>query len=118
MRYANFEVSLEGNARADVSVVTFEGDGGGDLENVNRWRQQIGLPAANAKELRTLVLPIQCQSGRILMVDLQSPQGDLLAGWIRNAERCWFFKLTASGSIPEMEKEHFIKFLRSVSLRP
>ncbi len=39
MRYASFTAAEENGQTADISVVTFPGDGGSDLENVNRWRQ-------------------------------------------------------------------------------
>ena len=47
MRYASFTSETNGE-KADISVVTFAGDGGSDADNVNRWRQQIGLPAAES----------------------------------------------------------------------
>ena len=31
------------NQDVDISVTTFPGDVGGELMNINRWRQQIGL---------------------------------------------------------------------------
>ena len=44
MRYASFAAEKNGE-KADISVVTFPGDGGSDADNVNRWRQQFGLAA-------------------------------------------------------------------------
>src|SRR6476620_11392382 len=48
MRYASFAVEKNGE-KADISVVTFPGDGGNDSDNVNRWRQHRGLPAVGAE---------------------------------------------------------------------
>jgi hypothetical protein len=48
MRYASFAAPSDSNGKIDISVVTFPGDGGDDLGNINRWRQQLGLPPADA----------------------------------------------------------------------
>ena len=51
MRYASFSVSGEEGGKIDISVVTFPGEGGSNADNVNRWRQQIGLAPLNDKRL-------------------------------------------------------------------
>ena len=58
MRYASFAAETNGE-KADISVVTFAGDGGSDADNVNRWRQQIGLPAVEAGALDSMIVPVQ-----------------------------------------------------------
>jgi len=57
MRYASFAVEKNGE-KADISVVTFPGVGGNDIDNVNRWRQQIGLPAVGAEVLKPMITPV------------------------------------------------------------
>src|SRR5262245_48698828 len=47
MRVASFSVP----GKAEMSVVTLPGDAGGELANVNRWRNQIGLPPLDQKAL-------------------------------------------------------------------
>ena len=39
--------------KIDISVVTFPGDGGSDADNINRWRQQIGLPQRQKRAPRS-----------------------------------------------------------------
>jgi hypothetical protein len=43
MRYASFTAEANGE-KADISVVTFAGDGGNDADNVNRWRRKSVCP--------------------------------------------------------------------------
>ncbi len=69
MRYASFTVG-ENSEKADISVITFPGDGGNDLDNVNRWRQQIGLPAIDAAGLNAMVSPISANEVGFSTVDL------------------------------------------------
>ena len=59
MRYASFTSADDTGSKIDISVVTFPGDGGNDLDNVNRWRQQIGLPPADESALSAVVVPLK-----------------------------------------------------------
>ena len=52
MRYASFTSADDTGGKIDISIVTFPGDGGNDLDNVNRWRQQIGLTPADESALQ------------------------------------------------------------------
>src|SRR5436309_1348724 len=45
MRRASFRVKGGNGNEADVSVMVLPGNAGGDLNNVNRWRGQVGLAA-------------------------------------------------------------------------
>ena len=42
-RYATLAITGADGAKGELAVTHFPGDVGGDLANVNRWRQQIGL---------------------------------------------------------------------------
>jgi hypothetical protein len=113
MRYASFAAEKNGEM-ADISVVTFAGDGGSDADNVNRWRQQIGLPAAEAGALDSMVVPVQGGEISFSTVDMSGATARVLAGWTRHDGRVWFFKLTGPKTAVEQEKSNFVKFLQSV----
>ena len=51
MRAASFRVAGKDGKQADVSVVPLPGLAGSDLDNVNRWRGQVGLPGVSEAEL-------------------------------------------------------------------
>jgi hypothetical protein len=114
MRYASFTVAGENNQTADLSVVTFPGDGGSDADNVNRWRQQIGVAPADAAGIQALITPMKTGDGSFSMVDITGANARVLAGWIRRDERTWFFKLSGPKEVIETEKPKFVEFLQSV----
>ena len=118
MRYASFAVTNDGGESADISVSTFGGEGGGDLENVNRWRQQIGLEAIGAGELKGMIVPVPCKDGEILTVDMTGREARILAGWARVDGKSWFFKLAGAKQLSEAQKGNFVKFLQSVQFHP
>jgi hypothetical protein len=113
MRYASFTVEKNGE-KADISVVTFAGDGGSDADNINRWRQQIGLPAAEPSALNATIVSVKAGEITFSTVDLAAETARMLAGWTRRDGRAWFFKLTGPKAIVEQEKPKFIAFLQSV----
>jgi hypothetical protein len=59
LRYASFVATGEDGEKTDISVVTFPGDGGSDLDNVNRWRQQVGLAAVDESDLSSTVAHLE-----------------------------------------------------------
>jgi hypothetical protein len=114
MRYASFTAASVTGDKIDISVVTFPGDGGSDAENINRWRQQIGLAAADASTLKSTVVPVKSNDTDFLSIDMTGANSRLLAAWARRDGRTWFFKVTGPGAAVEKEKPKFMKFLQSV----
>ena len=113
MRYASFAVEANGE-KADISVVTFPGDGGSDTDNVNRWRQQIGLPGVDSNALKSMMAPVHAGDLHIDTVDMAGAKARVVAGWVRHDGRAWFFKLTGPATVVEREKPRFVTFLQSV----
>jgi hypothetical protein len=113
MRYASFGVEKNGE-KADISIVTFPGDGGNDMDNINRWRQQIGLPAVGAEVLKSMIAPVHAGDMHLDSVDMSSTNARVLAAWTRQAGRAWFFKMSGPSALVEEEKPKFVAFLESI----
>jgi hypothetical protein len=111
MRYASFTAEKNGE-KADISVVTFPGDGGSDADNVNRWRQQIGLGPVDSVD--AIIIPLHAGEIHFSTVDIAGATARVLAGWTRHDGRTWFFKMTGPPAIVEQEKSKFMAFLQSV----
>jgi hypothetical protein len=114
MRYASFAVTGSGAEKVDISVVTFPGDGGDDLGNINRWRQQIGLAGLEAAAAHSMITPVKGAGTEFSAVDFAGANSRVMAAWIRRDDRTWFFKLTGPTAAVEKEKPNFVKFLQSV----
>ena len=108
MRYASFAVPAD---HVDISVVTLPGDGGDDLGNINRWRQQLGLPPSNAN---TSVVPLKTNETTFSTIDIVGTNTRTVAAWTRKDGHAWFFKLTGPSNGVEKEKPNFVKFVQSV----
>src|SRR4051812_7269661 len=67
MRVASYRVKGKEGKMADVSVVPLAGMAGRDIDNVNRWRSQIGLAPVGEVELAKLAEAVQIggQEGKL-----------------------------------------------------
>jgi hypothetical protein len=113
MRYASFNAGGN-NDKIDISIVTFPGEGGSDADNVNRWRQQIGLPPMSPAAIATQVAPLKSSEASFSSVDIAGANARTLAAWTRREGHVWFFKATGPSVAVEKEKQNFVKFVQSI----
>jgi hypothetical protein len=114
MRYASFAARDAKAGKVDISVVTFPGDGGDDLQNINRWRQQIGLPGLDEKAAGALTTSIKNATVPFSAVDFAGANSRLVAAWARRDGHVWFIKMTGPATAVEEQKPNFQKFVESV----
>lgn len=114
MRYATFSLVAADGAKGEMAVTHFPGDVGGDLENVNRWRQQVSLPPVDQAGMKALVTQITAGPKNISLIDITGAQSRLVAGWTRHGTETWFFKFTGPDALVGAEKAKFTAFLESV----
>jgi hypothetical protein len=115
---ARFVIQGGGDAVALVNVSKLDGDGGGLLPNVNRWRGQLGLGPIT--EAEAAALPTFDASGvKAVMADLtgtdpKSGKSARLVGVIvpQNGQT-WFYKLMGDVNVVGAQKDAFIQFVQS-----
>ena len=121
MRVASFTVTNADGKQADVSIVPLSGMGGGDFANVNRWRGQVGLPAASDDELQSAAEDVTASGQPAKLYDLAGKNPDnskpsrILAAIQHRGDTSWFFKMMGDGDLVEQQKPAFITFLKSLS---
>jgi hypothetical protein len=114
MRVASFKVPGQNGDALDVSISNLSGNGGGDLLNVNRWRQQVGLSPITEEEMKKQVVPVKAKNAQVQTLDLSGGQRRMLVGWALVGGKTWFFKVTGSDALATSQKDNFTKFLQSV----
>ncbi len=125
MRLGSFKVSGQNGKEADVSVVSLPGVAGGDLANVNRWRDQLKLSPIDANALLQSAEHIKANGHDFLVVDLvsESPISErddkvrILAAILNENDRSWFVKMTGEDQLVASQKTAFVGFLRSLAIR-
>jgi hypothetical protein len=121
MRVASFKINSADGKQADVSVVPLPGMAGGDSPNVNRWRGQVGLPAASDADLQASAENVDAGGQPAQLYDLagQNPASGTssrILGVIQHRDgTTWFYKMTGDADLIEQQKPAFIAFLKSLS---
>jgi len=121
-RAATFAIAGKDGQRAEAAVIAFPGMGGTDLEFVNLWRQQLGLPPLTSEELPKLVQSVNIAGADGKLFDLT---GTTKAASEQAADRImvalqkqdgvsWFIKLTGPSALVEQQKPAFLSFLKSL----
>lgn len=118
MRKGSFLVKGEGDEAADLSITAFPGDVGGELANVNRWRNQLQLPPLDPASLAGAVTRQQSNGLSFTIVDLAGAGGAsgqrMLGAIVPYDGATWFFKLTGPDAVVSREKPAFLSFLNTV----
>lgn len=123
MRVASFHVRGEAAKQADVSVVPLPGMAGGDLNNVNRWRGQVGLASVSEDELSKLAQAVEVggQSAQLYDQAGENPASGektrILAVVLHREGTAWFFKMTGDDALVAQQKPAFIEFLKSLTFQ-
>ncbi len=110
---------------ADVSVIDLAGNSGGLLENVNRWRGQIGLPpSASEEEAKSASFEIQGSditwTAFRLVGDEAGESGkaqSMLVALYRQPDRVWFVKIQGPVKLVADEESRFTEFVKSLKLK-
>ncbi len=91
----------------------------GDVaSNVNRWRGQVGLPAASADEIAAEVQVLQAGGRSVNYIEIYNEEGGkgIIAAIVDLAPKYWYF--TAKGTVDELQAHaaDIRKFLESVKI--
>lgn len=119
MRRAAYRIT-DGDQTAEVTVITLPGQAGNLLSNVNRWRDQIGLPPLDAAglepQLQTRVVNGQ-QAHYVYLIgpEASTDRRATAAAMLLLDDVSWFFKLTGPADLVQQELGRFDSFVASVT---
>lgn len=122
MRKATFIIpGDQAGEQAELSVAAFPGDVGGNLANVNRWRQQLQLAPISAAELESALTHLHAGDLHIDVAELLGPAAAdgksrqrVLGAIVPHNGATWFFKLTGPDTLVTREKDAFLAFLQTL----
>ena len=105
----------------EIAVSAFPGQVGGNLANVNRWREQLGLAPTTQGELDDKLHPFgdeQSVHGWTLRIDTPAGRG-MIAAIVRAAdvERTWFVRAEAGAASLDAHEQELRDFAMSFELR-
>ncbi|MEZ6185897.1 MAG: hypothetical protein R3F62_12920 [Planctomycetota bacterium] len=100
MRFATLHAPA-GDGPLDVAVFRFPGEAGGLLANVNRWRDQLGLPAVSEAELPTILTQVEPGVLAIDWAPAAAGGQGLLGAIVSLPQETWFLK--APGTADQLD---------------
>ena len=118
MRKGSYAVPGDGGAEADLSITAFPGDVGGEVANVNRWRNQLQLPPLDDTAVAAAVTRVARNGLKFTLVDFAStgsaaPQR-IVGAMVPVEGATWFFKLMGPDAAVAKAKPAFEAFLATV----
>ncbi|TWT89678.1 hypothetical protein Mal64_00570 [Pseudobythopirellula maris] len=101
---------------AEVTAFVFPATGamGDPLENINRWRGEVGLAATTQEDLDTETEAIEIAGSPATYAQLVGPDQTTLAAMTQRGESVWFFKLRGPNATADAERERFREWLESI----
>lgn len=101
---------------AEVTIVALEGQAGGELANVNRWREQLGLPRVEANALSSTRAKVASPAGEIIVHELLGPNGNGVIAGIASSpgSHTWFLKLAGDSQSLSAVRENFLRWMQTL----
>jgi hypothetical protein len=114
MRVGSFLIKAADGQQADVSVIPLDGEAGGNLFNINRWRGQISLGPLSEADLPNQIQTITPAGRKMVLVNFVNKDKRLIAAIYKRGARTWFFKMSGPDALVRSAKPSFERFLASV----
>jgi len=118
MRKGSYAVPGDGGVDADLSITAFPGEVGGEVANVNRWRNQLQLPPLDDAAVAAAVTRVDRNGLKFTLVDFASagPAASqrIVGAMVPFEGATWFFKLMGPDAAVAKAKPAFEAFLATV----
>lgn len=86
------------------------------LNNVNRWRGQVGLTDLTADQLAEQVEDLQASGKTVQFTQSVGERETILGGILLDKDSAWFFKLRGPNDAAANQADNFRAFLQSIKL--
>jgi hypothetical protein len=113
VRIGNFVVPGPGTKHAEVTILSFPGDVGGELANVNRWRGEVGF-LSDITEAQITSQPATVDGSTGKLYDIVGPAGRTIVAVILRDGASWFIKLRGDNDVVASAQSTFNEFLKSI----
>jgi hypothetical protein len=116
---AKYVIQGKGDASAAVNISQLDGDGGGLLPNINRWRGQLGQPPITDDDAAKLPT-VDASGAKAVVTDFTGTdmrnggKSARLVGVLLPLDgQTWFYKLMGDPDIVSQQKDAFVAFIQS-----
>lgn len=116
-RIESFVVKGTGDKKAEISVIPLPNMGGNLLDNVNRWRSQVGQKPLSIEDLGKAGTPVKVggEDGKLYEVAGDSVEKDeptrVLGVVVDRSGTGWYFKMIGDDKLVAAQKQNFLKYI-------
>ena len=126
MRLASYAVTTSDGRSVDISVVALGEQAGTELDNVNRWRRELELPAIEEAQLASVRSAVTIGRSPAFLYDQTSATAVIdgkhkkrtLAAILPAGGMTVFFKAMGEAGLVEQEKGRYLEWLSTVKAGP
>ena len=112
IRLGNLVVPGKDGKKAEVTIMSFPGDVGGEVANVNRWRGELGLAPVKDNEVSSEDVKVGADSAKLY--DFSSDQARTIVASLPREGSTWFFKLRGDKEVVTSAADTFREFLKTI----
>ena len=101
----------------DLSIIKLRGDGGGNFDNLNRWRSQVDLPAIKQSDFAKHIINLHGKLGDFIVVKIintKNPSLAMLGAMIPASGNMIYVKLTGSSMAVNKLTHEFKAFAKTI----
>lgn len=116
IRIASYSLPTKDGMKAEASIITLSGDGGGDLANINRWRGQLSLGDLTLVEVQRLLVNLKGKLGSYKYLSLHNKEKgrSILAAFIQVGGKTIYVKAIGDTSLINSQEKSFKKFVEGI----
>jgi hypothetical protein len=112
IRLGSFAIQGENGGKAEVAITSFPGSVGTELDNVNRWRNELALAPVGPGDLASEPVTVDSFQGKLF--DIAGASARTVVAIIPRNGSSWFIKLRGDTATVAAAKPVFLEFLKSV----
>jgi hypothetical protein len=115
---AKFLITGENKAQASVNVSQ---TGGSLTDNINRWRDQLGLERLSTEQIEKQVQTLAVPGGKAMLIDMHGTdpktgqKARTIGAVLPRTDGTWYYKLMGDEQLVEREKEALLEFVKTAT---
>jgi hypothetical protein len=115
LRVGNFVIEGQDGAKAEAAIFSFRGTVGTDLDNINRWRNELKLPPIDADKIVFGAVTIDSMAGKLY--EIIGPSGSTVVASLPRDGDTWVFKMRGDKEVVADAEPVFRDFLKTVHFK-
>jgi hypothetical protein len=116
----NFRIASP-DGDATVNITPLAGMAGRESAIVNMWREQVGQPPLDEKELAAVLTPVEIAGEPGQLFEITGTRDGkplrIVTAFAHRPDGSWFYKLQGSEAVVAAQKPAFVEFLKSVRIK-